>query len=347
MEETEVNCSKSSDKEDLENRLGKCEVCAVNEAKYTCPKCEVKTCQLACLKIHKKELECDGIRDKTKYIPLKKMTPMDFMSDYNFLEECTRYVQTRKRDKLKYITRFERELPSALYKLRSACRHRKTYLRFLLPHFTRHKANTTKLDVKSQDILWKIEWNFLCDGKSAVFTDDACNENDKLSTFLWKYLDPKSDIPALEYYQAKGIDGISVLLKAEGVRKCQHRFYELDVRESLRKCLENKTIVEFPIIFVISSDLIREFDLIDEDEDLEVDKKLYHNLFNVNGPNLLNRPNGPVRNQAVEKELENVHLEKQKADRKRKLDELESEQRNLLFTDESYWDALSGSEEED
>lgn len=43
-------------------RLGKCEVCNANSAKYTCPKCEVKTCQIKCVRIHKKELECDGIK---------------------------------------------------------------------------------------------------------------------------------------------------------------------------------------------------------------------------------------------------------------------------------------------
>ena len=61
-------------------RLEKCEVCAVNKAKYTCPKCEVRTCGLACVNIHKKELECDGIRDKTKFVPLSSFTDLDLLS---------------------------------------------------------------------------------------------------------------------------------------------------------------------------------------------------------------------------------------------------------------------------
>lgn len=33
-----------------------------------------------CVNIHKKELECDGIRNKTKFIPLKQFTDLDLLS---------------------------------------------------------------------------------------------------------------------------------------------------------------------------------------------------------------------------------------------------------------------------
>ncbi|KAG5675732.1 hypothetical protein PVAND_005610 [Polypedilum vanderplanki] len=77
-------------------RFGSCEVCNKNQAKYTCPRCELHTCSLNCSKIHKKELDCNGIRDKTKYIPLSKMTAVDFMNDYYFLEEATRFTKNVK-----------------------------------------------------------------------------------------------------------------------------------------------------------------------------------------------------------------------------------------------------------
>lgn len=38
-------------------RLGNCEVCSKVESKYTCPKCEVKTCSLKCVKVHKSEVK--------------------------------------------------------------------------------------------------------------------------------------------------------------------------------------------------------------------------------------------------------------------------------------------------
>lgn len=140
--------------------LGLCEVCDFSEAKYTCPKCEVKTCCLRCLNIHKKELDCNGIRDKTKFIPIRNMTKMDFMSDYTFLEECTRYVADRKRDPLKRFTRFNKNLPAPKFKLRCAAQDRRTTLRFLLGCFSKNTANSTFYDWKEKVKTWD-GWNLI------------------------------------------------------------------------------------------------------------------------------------------------------------------------------------------
>lgn len=78
-------------------RLGLCEVCAFHNAKYTCPRCELKTCSLKCNKIHKLELECTGERDRARFIPLKKFTNMDLSNDYRFLEEVSRTLQSSRK----------------------------------------------------------------------------------------------------------------------------------------------------------------------------------------------------------------------------------------------------------
>lgn len=41
-------------------------MCGCN-AKYTCPCCELKTCSLECINIHKQEFQCDGKRQKVKF----------------------------------------------------------------------------------------------------------------------------------------------------------------------------------------------------------------------------------------------------------------------------------------
>jgi len=51
-----------------------CQMCKTNKWKYTCPKCLMHTCSLPCVKSHKKEYNCDGKRDKVKYVA---------MNDYN------------------------------------------------------------------------------------------------------------------------------------------------------------------------------------------------------------------------------------------------------------------------
>lgn len=78
---------------------GPCEVCGANEPKYTCPKCEVKTCCLKCVRIHKKELNCNGIRDKTKFIKINTFTNLDLLSDYRLLQDISRNVESYKSDK--------------------------------------------------------------------------------------------------------------------------------------------------------------------------------------------------------------------------------------------------------
>lgn len=86
-------------------------MCGATEAKYTCPRCEVKTCSLKCVVIHKKELECDGIRDRTKFVRKKDFSDTDLLSDYRLLEECARFVYGVKRDEKKRFTRIDKDLP--------------------------------------------------------------------------------------------------------------------------------------------------------------------------------------------------------------------------------------------
>lgn len=75
-----------------------CEVCSVKSAKYTCPRCELKTCCLNCVKIHKMELKCNGERNKAKYISKKQFTDLDLHNDYVFLEETSRCLESLSKD---------------------------------------------------------------------------------------------------------------------------------------------------------------------------------------------------------------------------------------------------------
>ena len=67
-------------------KLGTCGVCGKNDAKYRCPKCETVSCSLVCSKSHKKlKKSCDGIRDKTKFVPIKNFSSMELVSGKNFI----------------------------------------------------------------------------------------------------------------------------------------------------------------------------------------------------------------------------------------------------------------------
>ena len=63
------------------SKLGACFICKRNRAKYRCPRCETVTCSLICCKAHKRlKGYCDGIRDKTKFVPMEKFSSMELTS---------------------------------------------------------------------------------------------------------------------------------------------------------------------------------------------------------------------------------------------------------------------------
>lgn len=355
-------------------RLGQCEVCAAQPARYSCPKCEVKTCCLQCVQIHKKELECNGIRDRSKFLAIRKMTKMDFMNDYYFLEECTRYVEDRKTDSIKHYTRYNKELPPHLHKLRGAAASRKTKLRFLLLNFTRHKENTTFYNWREKCIYWRIEWVFT-NACNAQFADERCSENEPLFELLNKYVHASSQIKGLEYYQSVGAFGLKVLLKSEGIKRCRSRFYALDCAKTLRENLAGKTLVEYPCIYVSYEQQSLAFDIIESgklnvdfmctsisiyshsvDEDIAEETKKYNiELENLRREQLgKNNPKENIvdatdalRVDEDAKKLQEVLKEKRHEERKRKREEFESMPNNFLFTDQKLMDILSSSSEED
>ncbi|XP_055535923.1 box C/D snoRNA protein 1 [Wyeomyia smithii] len=331
-------------------RLGLCEVCNAVPAKYTCPKCEIKSCCLKCINIHKKELNCDGVRDRTKYIPLKKMTKMDMMSDYYFLEEATRFVDDRKRDKIKRYTRYNKSLPSCLFRMRCAARDRGTTLKFLLQNFTRNQRNTSQLNFKTGIIHWRVEWCFP-NAEGLVFIDERCDENEKLCALLRKYLDEghSDNIPSknkLEYYQSRGLNHLRVLLKAEGVKRCKNRYFELKPNLSLKDNLKGKTIVEYPVMYVIFKDTREGFDIIESDDDVESETKSYQNYLDQQYGQ---RPQSCKRTHQQQQEQESkllqgidrLEINRKRDERRKKKQDAEHEPLNLLFSDERLWNQYS------
>ncbi|XP_020290607.1 box C/D snoRNA protein 1 [Pseudomyrmex gracilis] len=259
-------------------KLKFCEVCGA-EAKYTCPKCEVKTCSLTCVDIHKKELECNGIRNKVKYVPLNEFTDLDLLNDYRFLEEVNRLLNKKKtyadmkiRDKL---------VPVHLYKLKKGAAQRKVLLLFMPYMFTRHRENTTYLNWKTNELFWRLEWIFPQAENIKCITEKALDTT-RLVTILEQILNPISsedtDIEELDlklklaeklqFYRAAGLSVIKVLLKAEKVKNAKLKFYELDLELTLRENLEDKIIVEFPTLHVIMKDHVNMYEIIDSDEEI-------------------------------------------------------------------------------
>lgn len=69
----------------MASRLGLCNVCGDKDAIYKCPGCEVKSCSLDCVKVHKEERDCNGIRRRLKMVHKEDMDNLTLLSDYRWV----------------------------------------------------------------------------------------------------------------------------------------------------------------------------------------------------------------------------------------------------------------------
>lgn len=189
------------------------------------------------------------------------------MNDYVFLESCTNYASARRTDKIKRYTARDRSLPIPKMKLRKAAAdsERQIKLQFLLPNFDKHKTNTTYYDWSSKVIWWCVEWRFI-NADNRIIIDERCSESKTITELIGKYFDCSNSISSLECYRTKGLEHIQFLLKAEGIRKSQNRFFVLDLSKTLLENLKGKTIVEYPVIYVIFASDLEKYDVISAGE---------------------------------------------------------------------------------
>ncbi|KAK0662559.1 hypothetical protein QBC41DRAFT_329643 [Cercophora samala] len=76
-----------------------CSICHAEPPKYTCPRCKVQTCSLACSKKHKTRASCDGVRNPREYMPINELrTPRGLDHDFNFLSSIERDRLRAERD---------------------------------------------------------------------------------------------------------------------------------------------------------------------------------------------------------------------------------------------------------
>ncbi|XP_031625915.1 box C/D snoRNA protein 1 [Contarinia nasturtii] len=160
-------------------------------------------------------------------------------------------------------------------KLKKAAAERKIKLDFLLPNFDKHKANKTYYDWASKVIYWCIEWRFI-NANNKIIIDERCCESKTMNELIEKYVVSCDSLSSLAGYRSKGLGKILLLLKAEGVRKSCNRFYRMDVSKTLQENLQEKTIVEFPVIYVIFDSDLQDYDIINNNEDIVAEETRKH-----------------------------------------------------------------------
>ncbi|CAI4225140.1 unnamed protein product [Auanema sp. JU1783] len=70
-----------------------CKVCKTDPHKYKCPKCNIRTCSLACSKKHKEEKECDGVRGPYTVVQkLSQYSAQNSIEDQRFFDRVQNKV---------------------------------------------------------------------------------------------------------------------------------------------------------------------------------------------------------------------------------------------------------------
>ncbi|VVC41415.1 Zinc finger, HIT-type [Cinara cedri] len=229
---------------ETKNRLGNCEVCSANTAKYCCPRCEVKTCSLSCVNIHKTELECDGRKYKTGFKKLEKFNDNDLSQDYRLMNE---YIEAIGEFKIK--TQRLSNLTPGFRRLRYQAYQRHNRLQ-ILPNSSLNKNNTSYYNNKLNKIFWRIDWTF--HGTNVKLSDHKVPEYLKFKDIVRKYLttefhDDKVN-EEMQFYISAGIKEVTLLMKTP-----YGKYYEIDSEDSILYTLRYKSILEYPEILVILS----------------------------------------------------------------------------------------------
>jgi len=76
----------------MPKRKLQCEICNEKSSKYTCPKCEIRTCNIDCCKLHKVKYQCDGKYDFVKLDSRSDLDILKLKSDLTFLSSIDREI---------------------------------------------------------------------------------------------------------------------------------------------------------------------------------------------------------------------------------------------------------------
>ena len=219
-----------------------CQVCGSAEAQYTCPRCRLRTCSLACVRRHKEESGCSGTKPRTDYVDLPRMTADTLARDCQFL------------DKIACDTSHMHEIANRMEKakkpqpkLKRECSSRGITIRFLPRESSRARENQTFVD-KAKKIYWSARWRFHRPDKTIGYENvfNKIEEDAPLGDVLRALCARVPD----DFLRGVDPDQCRILMVAEGAEG--DAFYEVDRDVGISGNLFAKTVIEYPIFDVVT-----------------------------------------------------------------------------------------------
>ncbi|CAJ1956361.1 unnamed protein product [Cylindrotheca closterium] len=225
-----------------------CEECKIKEAIYQCPRCNIRTCSLECVRTHKTKTDCNGKRNREAFLPLCRMSDSSLRSDYFFLEEVLdRMPRDAKRAKTQHQTSRKSR------RLLQQCEKRGINLKIMPTMMDRHKKNASWYCVKRDTIMWKVEVILHRSRKS--FSCQLSEDEAEIISHLQKHA------------QKTGLsidDSMRLFVKELPAPTNKQRYAEIEPIDNLRSFLSGMTIIEHPTIYCVDKDFVAEFPTVND-----------------------------------------------------------------------------------
>ncbi|XP_073099844.1 putative box C/D snoRNA protein SPCC613.07 [Elaeis guineensis] len=225
-----------------------CEECGSNPWKYRCPSCSRLTCSLPCVKSHKQHTSCTGKRNRTEFVPLSQFDDDRLFSDYNFLEETKRVMESAHRMLAEFREGFRfNKMPVRLRLLRNAAYRRRIRLMILPPGMSKREKNRSRYDQRKNCMYWTLEWRF--HSTDVILIDHSIHENMSLYSVIEKHLAPTPWNNQLRPFCNVRLDDLKFFLR-KNAKGAMSPFRQLNIKDPIGLQLKDSVIVEYPVIYV-------------------------------------------------------------------------------------------------
>uniref|UniRef100_UPI00398E9C90 box C/D snoRNA protein 1 n=1 Tax=Pristiophorus japonicus TaxID=55135 RepID=UPI00398E9C90 len=247
--------------------LSGCETCVATEAKYRCPRCMAYSCSLLCVKRHKAESGCNGVRDKTAFTPISHFGEMHLISDYRFLEDTGRLADAATRDQVVHRPTSAKSLNF----MKNRARKYNIDLKLLPIGFTKRRENSTYFNKREQQFYWHLK--LLFPQSRTEYTEKRVSASKTVGELLRGYIDPGEADPViqqkLKVYVLAPVNEVRIYMKVENRKHNSARYYRLDSSKSLAENLSHKTVIEYPTLHVVLKVNSLEYRLLNDDNSKE------------------------------------------------------------------------------
>lgn len=225
----------------------------------------METCSLACVRAHKVKTSCTGQRDKTAYVKLSNFDESNLLNDYRFLEDVSRKTDVSNRDPL--LAKYNTTNTMGRTRMVTRIKNEKNVTWKLLPQsFTRCKRNTTRLNMRNKTLVWHVEWIF---PEIRLKFNHRLNDRIAIADILkgiitWPGHDSLTMRQLRSYTTAVEEGGLHIMLKKADTPANQPLFQEVDTSLDLETILKSKTIIEYPVLYVVLGEEAKRFPLVDD-----------------------------------------------------------------------------------